>query len=104
MRKKISPRELRAANSLQLLELLSHRQFPVVCVAPEDIERVLALRSASLVEAHTTPAEQLRTGERRIAQAVVTAITPEGRSALGRNTRTSQALWRVASAPPFQGA
>lgn len=101
MRKKISPRALRAARYIELLAHLSNRKFPVVCSTPEDIERVLALRSACLVEAEIDPAEQLRTGERRIARAVVTAITPQGRNALATTTPASQAMWRTASTPPF---
>lgn len=104
MRKKIPPRELRAAEYFHLLELLSHRQLPVVCSAPEDVHRVLALRSAALVEAQTEPTELLRTGERRIANAVVTAITAEGRNALARKARASQATWRTPASSPVQRA
>lgn len=104
MRKKIPPRELRAAEYFELLEILSHRQLPVVCSAPEDVQRVLALRSAALVEAQTEPTELLRTGERRIANAVVTAITTEGRNALARKARTAQATWRAAPSSTAQRA
>lgn len=89
MRKKTTARDLRVAEYYQLLEILSRRQLPVVCSAPEDIHRVLALRSAALVEALAEPPELLRTGERRIARAVVTAITVEGRNALARNHRSA---------------
>jgi hypothetical protein len=104
MRKKIRPRELRVAEYFKFLELLSERQMPVVCFAPEDIHRVLALRSAALVEAQMEPTELLRTGERRIANAVVTAITVEGRNSLARNARTAHPTWRSLPAPPVQQA
>jgi len=97
MRKKITARDLRAAEYYQLLERLSLRQLPVVCSAPEDIHRILALRSASLLEALTEPPELLRNGERRIARAVVTAITPEGRNALARGSRHASSPLRASS-------
>jgi hypothetical protein len=87
MRKKTTLQERRVAEYFQLLELLSRRPLPAVYSAPDDIHRILALRSAALLEAMTEPIELLRTGERRIARAVVTAITPEGRSALARTVR-----------------
>lgn len=71
----------RANESYELLERLSQRQMPVVCSEPDEIDKILALRSASLVQALTEPTEVLRTGERRIARAIVTAITAEGRAA-----------------------
>jgi hypothetical protein len=95
MRKKVTPKELRLAEYYDLLEFLSRRQLPVVCSAAEDIHRILALRSASLLEALTEPPELLRTGERRIARAIVTAITSEGRTALARNTRALPASYRA---------
>ncbi|MGJ7543351.1 hypothetical protein [Variovorax sp. LT1R16] len=98
MRKKTTPRDRRVADYFQLLELLSQRPLPVVCSIQEDIHRILALRSASLVEALTEPPEQLRSGERRIARAVVTAITPEGRNALARNARTARGAQSAPSA------
>lgn len=97
MRKKTTSRDLRVAEYYQLLELLSRRQLPVVCSAPEDIHRILALRSASLLEALTEPPELLRTGERRIARAVVTAITAEGRNALARSARAVPSFPRAPS-------
>ncbi|MEZ2299249.1 hypothetical protein [Variovorax sp. RCC_210] len=95
MRKKVTSKELRVAEYYDLLELLSRRHLPVVCSGAEDIHRILALRSASLVEALTEPPEMLRTGERRIGRAIVTAITPEGRTALARNTRALPASHRA---------
>ncbi|WPH16139.1 hypothetical protein [Variovorax paradoxus] len=70
-----------AAECYELLEFLSRHQMPVVCSAPDDIHRILALRSASLVEALTEPSVLLRTGERRIERAIVTSITAQGRAA-----------------------
>lgn len=99
MRKNIPPQEVRTAEHYQLLELLSHLQLPVVCSMPEDVHRVLALRSAALVEAEMEPTELLRTGERRIASARVTAITPDGRNALARKVRRADHL-----APPSRVA
>jgi hypothetical protein len=55
--------------------------MPVVCSEPDDIHKILALRSASLLQAMTEPTVVLRTGERRIARAIVTGITAEGRAA-----------------------
>lgn len=81
-------RTRRMAGYYQLLELLSWRQLPVVCTVAEDIDRVLALRSALLVEARIEAPKLLRTGERRIGLAVVTAITMEGRHTLARNSRS----------------
>lgn len=102
MRKKTTPRDRRVAEYFQLLELLSRRPLPAVCSTPEDIHRILALRSASLVEALTEPPERLRSGERRIARAVVTAITAEGRNALARKARTAQATWRASTSSTAQ--
>ncbi|MGJ7497180.1 hypothetical protein ACSFA8_19130 [Variovorax sp. RT4R15] len=90
MRKKTTPRSLRMAEYYQLLEFLAGRPLPVVCVGEEVVERVLALRSALLVEAQVEAQPVLlRAGERRMGRAVVTAITTEGRNALSRNTRWS---------------
>ncbi|WP_295987414.1 hypothetical protein [uncultured Variovorax sp.] len=86
-RKKPTVRQLRAANYLNLLEALSRLQLPAVCSEREDIDCILALRSASLVEALTEPPVVLRTGERFIPRAIVTGITPEGRLALMRGRR-----------------
>lgn len=71
----------RANECYELLEFLSRRQLPVVCSEPEEIDKILALRSASLLQAQTEPTVVSRTGERRIARAIVTAITAEGRAA-----------------------
>lgn len=95
MRKKVTPKELRVAEYYDLLEFLSRRHLPVVCSRAEDIHRILALRSASLLEALTEPPELLRTGERRIGRAIVTAITSEGHNALARNTRALAASHRA---------
>jgi hypothetical protein len=70
-----------ASECYELLEFLSRRQMPVVCSEPDDIHKILALRSASLLQAMTEPTVVLRTGERRIARAIVTGITAEGRAA-----------------------
>ncbi|MFV0675712.1 hypothetical protein ACLIWX_21620 [Variovorax sp. tm] len=87
MRKRPTARQLRAANYLNLLEALSTQTLPAVCSKPEDIDCILALRSASLLEAQTEPPVILRTGERFIPRAVVTGITPEGRMALLKGRR-----------------
>ncbi|MDH6595001.1 hypothetical protein M2165_004890 [Variovorax sp. TBS-050B] len=71
----------RANDCYELLESLSRRPLPVVCSAPDEIDKILALRSASLLQAQTEPPVVLRTGERRIERAIVTAITAEGRAA-----------------------
>ena len=85
MRRRASTqRERREAQYLDLLLALSRQPLPVVCTAPEDIDRILALRSAALVEAATDPPVLLRTGERLIPRAVVLGITPAGRTALAR--------------------
>lgn len=83
-RKTPTGRQLRAANYLKLLEALSRVQLPAVCSQREEIDCILALRSACLVEALTEPPVVLRTGERFIPRAIVTSITPEGRMALVR--------------------
>jgi hypothetical protein len=71
----------RANECYELLEHLSRRQLPVVCSEPDEIDKILALRSALLLHAQTEPTVVLRTGERRIERAIVTAITAEGRAA-----------------------
>ncbi|WP_418119699.1 hypothetical protein [Variovorax sp. 350MFTsu5.1] len=86
-RKTPTGRQLRAANYLNLLEALSRLQLPAVCSKREEIDCILALRSASLLEALTEPPVVLRTGERFIPRAIVTSITPEGRMALLRGRR-----------------
>ncbi|KQW54334.1 hypothetical protein [Variovorax sp. Root411] len=74
------PRPGPAAECYELLHLLSRRPMPVVYSAPEDIHKILALRSASLLEALTDPSVTLRSGERRIPRAIVTGLTAEGRA------------------------
>ena len=91
MRKKRTPRDRRVADYFHLLETLSRRPLPAECSAPEDVHRVLALRSALLIEARTEPLSYSPTGAPRIARAVVTAITAEGRKALADGPRTSRA-------------
>jgi hypothetical protein len=71
----------RARECFELLEQLYRNPLPVVCSTPEDVHRILALRSADLLEALTEPPTLLRTGERRIDRAIVTAITAQGRAA-----------------------
>lgn len=83
-RKKPTSRELRIAKYLETLESLSREQLPIVCAVREDIERILALRSAQLLEAMFDSPVHLRTGEQYIPRAIVTGITPEGRTALQR--------------------
>jgi len=53
----------------------------MVCETPEDIHKILALRSASLLEAEADPIVLLQSGERRIERIVVTGITAVGRAA-----------------------
>jgi hypothetical protein len=53
----------------------------VVCCAPEEIHSILALRSASLLEALVEPVVLHRNGERTIGRAIVTHITAHGRAA-----------------------
>lgn len=84
----------RAAACYDLLELLSHRQLPVVCEIPEDIHKILALRSASLLEADSDPIVVLRSGERKIARIVVTRITAEGRAACLAYSAMAVPAWR----------
>lgn len=100
MRKKTTSRDLRVAEYVQLLEALHRQPMPVVCTTPGDVHRILALRSASLVEALMDPPEHLRSGELRIARAVVTAITAEGRNLLVRSARAGRSLSRGQSEPP----
>jgi hypothetical protein len=104
MRKKTTPHERRVAEYFQLLDLLSRRPLPAMCSAPDDIHRILALRSAALLEAMTEPTELLRTGERRIARAVVTVITPEGRNALARGARAAPLARSRRASPLLQRA
>jgi hypothetical protein len=81
MKKKTVPPANRAVECYELLQLLSRRQMPVVCSAPEDIHLILALRSASLLKALTEPSVLSQTGERRIPRAIVTGLTAQGRAA-----------------------
>jgi hypothetical protein len=81
MKKNALAQSSRAVECYELLQLLSRRQMPVVCSAPEDIHKILALRSASLLEALTEPSVVSQTGERRIPRAIVTGLTAEGRAA-----------------------
>lgn len=89
MRKKTSPRGLRVAPYYRLLDQLSRRQLPCEFTAAEDVDHVLALRSAMLIEAEMESAELLRTGGYRIGRALVTAITADGRRALAKSLRSS---------------
>ena len=84
----------RAAACYELLDLLSHRKLPVVCEIPDDIHKILALRSASLLEADADPTILLRSGERRIERVVVTGITAEGRAACLAYNAMSVPAWR----------
>jgi len=63
-----------------------------VCSAPDDIHKILALRSASLVQALMEPTVVLRNGERRIERAIVTSITAEGRAACQSLSRNAAAF------------
>jgi len=81
-----------ATECYELLEFLSRHTMPVVCSAPGDIHKILALRSASLVQALTEPTVVLRTGERSIERAIVTSITAEGRAACLSLSRNAAAL------------
>ena len=99
MRKKTTPKDLRVAEYFLLLESLSRQRLPAVCSQPEEVERILALRSAFLVEAQTDPPLQQRSGEWRIASAVVTAITAEGRNLLARTTPATKSSWRARQGP-----
>ncbi|MBO9515884.1 MAG: hypothetical protein J7549_17350 [Variovorax sp.] len=92
--KKSPSRTGRAAACYELLDVLSRRKLPVVCCVPEDIHKILALRSAALLEAQTDPAIVLRNGERRIERAVVTGITAEGRAACMAYNATAVPAWR----------
>ena len=101
MRRRASTlRERREAQYLDLLLALSRQPLPVVCTAPEDIDRILALRSAALVEASTDPPVLLRTGERFIPRAVVLGITPAGRAALARMRSTRKPSEQDEQGPP----
>ncbi|SCK21090.1 hypothetical protein VAR608DRAFT_1585 [Variovorax sp. HW608] len=84
----------RAAACYELLDLLSHRQLPVVCETQEDIHKILALRSASLLEAEADPIVLLQSGERRIERIVVTGITAEGRAACLAYNAMAVPAWR----------
>ena len=84
----------RAAACYALLELLSHRKMPVVCEMPDEIHMILALRSASLLDADADPAVLLRTGERRIERVVVTGITSQGRAACLTHNAMAVPAWR----------
>jgi len=91
MKKKTVPRSHQAAECYALLQVLSCRQMPVVCSAPEDIDKILALRSASLLEAMTEPSVVSRTGERHIPRAIVTGLTAEGRAVCLSHDREGRA-------------
>jgi hypothetical protein len=92
--KRSQSRMSRASECYELLEFLSRRQMPVVCSEPDDIHKILALRSASLLQALTEPTVVLRTGERRIERAIVTAITAEGRAACMMRSATAPGAGR----------
>jgi hypothetical protein len=69
-----------ASECYELLRAISHRQMPVVFTAAADIHKILALRSARLIEAETSMPVYRRNGELRIERAEVTAVTPAGRA------------------------
>jgi hypothetical protein len=96
MKKKTPPRpgSDQATACYELLQLLSRRQMPVVCSVPEDIHKILALRSASLLEALTEPSVTSRTGERRIPRAIVTGLTAQGRAMCMGHGATALSGWR----------
>ena len=101
MRKKRTRRDRRLADCFQLLEMLSRRSLPAEYLAPEDVHRILALRSAMLIEALTASLTYSRTREPRIARAVVTAVTADGRKALAERPRSARA-WAEATEPTAQ--
>lgn len=82
--KNSTTRMSQASACYELLQVLSSRSFPAVVSKPEDIHKVLALRSAGLIEAETSMPVSVGNGVRRIEKAEVTAITPAGRATLQR--------------------
>ena len=81
--KKSPARMSQASACYKLLEALARLPLPAVISAGEDIHKVLALRSAGLIEAETSM-PICQSGERKIESAQVTAITSEGRATLQR--------------------
>lgn len=73
--KKSPSKIFQASACYGLLRILSRGTLPKVLSDPDDIHKILALRSAGLVEAETSRPAYLDNGERRIESAEVTGIT-----------------------------
>lgn len=91
-----TPRQRRISEYHAFLGSLAQRQLPWVCEAPADIEKLLALHGAALVQVSFDATHVARDGSRHIARAVVSGITPEGRAVM---YKTAQAPLRVLGMP-----
>lgn len=90
--KKSPPRMSTASTCYEFLHVLAGGPLPAAVLKAEDVHKVLALRSAGLIEAETASPTYER-GERKIESAQVTAITSAGRAALQRLV-SSASSWR----------
>ncbi|RZL92683.1 MAG: hypothetical protein EOP82_09495 [Variovorax sp.] len=93
--KRPQPLPERATACYDLLRVLALCPLPIVCCRPDEIDRILALRSAALLEAVVDSVILQRSGERTIGRAVVTRITAEGRAACTlRDAKGPASSWR----------
>ncbi len=79
--------------------------MPSGYTAQEDVERLLGLHAAGLVKVIFDPMVRDRSGEARIARAVVLCVTQEGYATLARTEReTPGVLSRFEEKPPKRRA
>ena len=74
------PQTNRADACYTLLQALARGPMQADFADADDIHKILALRSAGLLEAVVEPVAIARNGQRSIGRALVTRITPQGRS------------------------
>lgn len=87
--RKLSVQQRRISEYYDLLVALSRRPLPWVCENPKEIEKLLALQSAALLDVRFDAPLVFRDGSRHIARAVVLAIPPEGRQVLHKAAQAS---------------
>jgi hypothetical protein len=95
-RKTLSNRQRRAMEPIQFLATLEAQSLPVQCTKSDEVEYLLLLQAAALVDANFEATVRERSGASYVPRAVVIGITSAGRVTLAKAAREHPELFPIA--------